>query len=369
MSDAVASYSISADKIADILPVFTMAKRVPLLTGRPGIAKTAFVRQGAVELGRRLSAAFNQQIDVHVRELHLASMSEVDVRGYLIPNGDQAVFTKPEFWAAVEQNPYGILFLDEFMQANHEVQKAVATLILERRIGEYQLPDGWSVVLAGNGLDDGAGANTLLSHIINRVNIINVTAPDVDVWCSWAAAEGLPFELIAFAKYRPDVVFNSDIPAAPNTPYCTPRSLHALGDIANAYPGGVRAMVDSPVGLALMTGAIGAGPASELAALVRTAINLPSYEAVVADPDGTMLPTKPDQIYAMTMLVAVRAKLEDAEQAVRYITRFQPNFAITGIISLVRRDKGFAASKQMMQWVVANRDMLQKFAKFISESM
>lgn len=358
------AYTITADQIADVLPTFIMAKRVPLFVGRPGIAKTAFVHQGAAEYGRRVGR------NIHVRELHLASMSEVDVRGYLVPFNGRSTFTAPEFWAAVEAHPDGgILFLDEFMQANHEVQKAVATLILDRRIGEFQLPDTWSVVLAGNGLDDGAGANTLLSHIINRVAIVNITAPDVDVWASWATTQQLPFEVIAFAKYRPNIVFDGEIPSSPNTPYCTPRSLHALGDLAKAHPGGLRSMVDSKVGMALMTGAIGEGPASELSSLVRTAINLPSYESVVSDPDGTVVPTKPDQMYAMMMLMAVRAKLEDADAVVGYISRFTPNHAVTGIISLVRRDKAFARSQKMMQWVVANRDMLQKFNKFISESL
>lgn len=363
------TYSVTADAIADILPMYALAHRVPLFTGRPGIAKTAFVREAAAQMTRRNTAAGQPSPEVAVRELHLASMSEVDVRGYLVPFNGQSTFTAPEFWPATQASPRGILFLDEFMQANHEVQKAVAPLILERRIGEYQLPDGWSVALAGNGLEDGAGANTLLSHIINRVSIINVKAPDVDVWCSWAAIQQLPPELIAFAKIRPDAVFDSPIPVSPNTAYCTPRSLHALGEVANVFPGGLRAMVDSNMGMSMLVGAIGAGAASELSAVVRTAINLPSYETVVSDPDGTTLPTKPDQIYAMVMLLAVRAKLEHADAVVQYMARFTPNHAITGIISLVRRDKGFARSKAMMNWVIANRPMLEKFGKYISEAL
>ncbi len=365
----MASYSVSAETIADIVPMFAMARRVPLFIGRPGIAKTAFVHQAGRDMSARNAAAALPHPEVVVRELHLASMSEVDIRGYLIPFNGHSVFTAPEFWQTVEKHPRGILFLDEFMQATHEVQKAVAPLILDRRVGEYELPEGWSVVLAGNGMEDGAGANALLSHIVNRVSIVHTKAPDVDVWCSWAATQQLPPELIAFAKIRPDVVFNGELPAEANTPYCTPRSLHALGDVANAWPGGLRAMVESKTGMTLMAGAIGEGGASELSAVVRTAINLPSYEAVVSDHEGTLLPTKPDQIYAMIMLVAVCARVEHAEQVVSYITRFTPNNAITGIISLVRRDKAFAYSKRMMSWVVANRPMLDKFGKYISEAL
>ncbi len=358
-----AAYSITADQIADVIPVFYNSRRVPLFVGPPGIAKTAFTRVGATELASRFGEY------VAVREMHLASMSEVDVRGYLVPNGNQAVFTKPEFWETVEKSPRGILFLDEFVQASHEVQKAVAPLILEGRIGEYVLPPGWSVMLAGNGLDDGAGANTLLSHIVNRVTIVKITAPDVEVWASWAATAQLPFELIAFAKYRPDVVFGSEVPAAADTPYCTPRSMHALGDIANHFPGGTRAMVDSKLGMALMNGAIGAGAASEVSALIRTAIKLPSYEDVVNNPSGTTVPSKPDASYAMIMLVAVRAKLEHAEAIMEYLQRFPPNFAVTGIVSLVRRDKQFVTSRRMHAWVMQNKELLAKFSKYITEAV
>ena len=355
--------SIPADRIVDIIPVTHVSRRVPLFIGPPGIAKTAFVHEAAADMSRRIGA------EVKVRELHLASMSEVDVRGYLIPSGEDAKFTKPEFWADVERYQHGILFLDEFMQATHEVQKAVAPLILEGRIGEYTLPAGWSVALAGNDIDDNAGANTLLSHIINRVTMVKVKAPDVDVWVSWAVTKQLPFEVIAFAKHRPNLVFNTDVPDAPNTPYCTPRSLHAVADLALAYPGGVRRMVEERVGQAMIHGAIGDGPAGELIAMVRTAVNLPSYEEVISDPDNCRVPEQPDQLYAMMMLMAVRTKLEDADAAMTYIARTDPNFALTGIVSLCRRDRKFAASKAMGTWVRSHRSLLEKFGKYITEAL
>ena len=358
-----AKFTITADQITDVAPVFFNAKRVPLFVGKPGMAKTAFVREAANALSRTVGAP------VAVRELHLASVSEVDIRGYLVPVDGRAIFTKPEFWEAVENSPYGILFLDEFAQASHEVQKAVAPLILEGRIGEYRLPPGWSVMLASNGLDDNAGTNTLLSHVLNRVVRIEVTAPDVDVWASWAATMELPYELIAFAKLRPDVVFNAAIPNEPDTPYCTPRSLHAVGDLAKQWPGGLRDMVESKTGMAMITGAIGSAATVELSALVRTAINLPSYEDVVTNPEGTMVPSKPDQMYAMLMLVAVRAKLEHADQCLNYVMRFQPNYAVTGIVSMVRRDRMFAQSPRMLNWVGANKDLLKRFRKYITSAL
>lgn len=362
------TYSVTADRIADLAPIFYASGRVPLFRGRPGIAKTAMVREAAQNMSRRIGQP------VVVRELHLASMSEVDVRGYLVPvtaadGSTHSTFTKPEFWRTVEQSAHGILFLDEFPQASHEVQKAVAPLILEGRIGEYILPPGWKVMLAGNGIDDNAGANTLLSHIVNRVALIDVTAPDVDSWVFWAANQQLAPEMIAFAKLRPNIVFDAELPGAADTAYCTPRSLHALSDIAAAYPGGVRQMVDDKLGLALMNGTIGAGAASELAALVRTAIKLPSFEEVCANPEKAPVPTKPDEQYAMVMLCAVRAKAENVSSVVEYLIRMPDNFALTGIVSLVKRDRNFVASPNMHKWIMGHQDLMKKMARHITDAV
>lgn len=357
----MASFNISASSIADLIPTFFHAKRVPYFVGRPGIAKTAMVREGAKRLASMLNAP------VLVRELHLASMSEVDVRGYLIPSGERALFTQPEFWAAVESCPNGILFLDEFGQATHEVQKAVAPLLLEGRIGEYKLPDGWMVVCAGNSIEDNAGANSLLSHVLNRIVYMPVSAPDVDEWVSWAVSAGLPPELIAMAKLRPDVVFESDLPNAPDVPYCTPRSMHTLGDMANAYPGGLVDMMATPLGLALASGAVGEGAAAEIAGLVRTTLRLPSFDAVMAAPETAPVPSELSEAYAMVMLVAVRAKAaEHRDPAAVYLTRFPPNVALTGIVALIRRDKEFLHSKTFGKWVAANRELISKFQNFIT---
>jgi hypothetical protein len=354
------NFNIPANDIVDAIKTCYHAKRTPLFIGPPGVGKTAMVRLAASHLQLELVKP------VHVEEFHLTSVSEVDVRGYLIPDGDNARFTKPAFWDAVENHPYGILFLDEFVQAPHEVQKAVAPLIYERRIGSYQLPDGWMVVLAGNGLDDGAGANTLLSHVVNRLSIVKVNSPTPDDWAMWAIEAGLEPEVIAFAKFRPEVVFAGTVPKAPDAPYCTPRSIHACSDLAKHYPGGIRAMVDNKLGMALLAGVIGGGPAGELAGLVRTAMNLPSYEQVVANPTGTPIPEGLDMRYAMVMLVAVRCQLPHMEQVCTYLARFDPNFAVTGFVALCRRNPQFMGTPAAYQWIMANQPLLQKFSKYIT---
>lgn len=357
----MSSFKMPVTEIANVLPYFFQAQRTPCFAGRPGMAKTALVRVGAKSIEKLVGK------HVAVREVHLASMSEVDVRGYLVPVGNESTFTKPEFWAVVEANEFGVLFLDEFMQASHEMQKAVAPLILERRIGEFYLPPGWMVVCAGNRIDDNAGSNSLLSHVLNRMFYIEVDAPEVSEWVAWAVNEGLPPELIAMAQMRPDVVFEADLPDAPDQPYCNPRSIEAVGRLANVYPGGLSELCASNVGMALLSAAVGDGATAEIAGMVRTTLRLPSFEACMAAPEVAPVPTDLAESYAMVMLVAVRAKGDlHREAAAQYLVRFPINVALTGIVALIRRDRNFLHSKAFSGWVAANRDLVKKFQKYIT---
>jgi hypothetical protein len=58
---------------------------------------------------------------------------------------------EPHRWAEIApRRKNGILFLDEVNRAQDDVLQAIFQLVLDRRIGQYTLPEGWSVVAAGN---------------------------------------------------------------------------------------------------------------------------------------------------------------------------------------------------------------------------
>jgi len=346
-------------KLNDIpkaVAAFHSAGRVVGFFGAPGLGKTALVREGA----QKMSASLGKP--VAVAELHLASMSEVDIRGYLIPNGNESTFTEPPFWNVVKAHEYGVLFLDEFVQGAHEVQKACAPLLLDRRIGDYQLPPGWSVVLAGNRIEDNAGANSLLSHVLNRIAYVEIEA-DIEGWIAWGARQGLDPLLLAFAKLRPGTVFSGEPPVG-DTPWCTPRSLHALDDVAKSY-GGVRAMLmsGSDSGREIAAGLVGKTAAHEIAAIIATADLLPSYEAIIKDPTKIKLPTAMDAKYVALTMVAMRAEKDDSKPVVQYITRFDPNFALIGMVMLIQRMP--QAAVHAAKWVQDNAALLGEYRRFL----
>lgn len=85
----------------------------------------------------------------------------------------RSIFCPP--WSIAREEPY-CLFLDELNACSHEVQKAFYSLILERRIGEYRLPEGSIVIGAGNRAQDNAITRPMSSALVNRMFHVELTA-------------------------------------------------------------------------------------------------------------------------------------------------------------------------------------------------
>ncbi|MFG1648129.1 hypothetical protein ACGFMK_48235 [Amycolatopsis sp. NPDC049252] len=65
-----------------------------------------------------------------------------------------------------------------------DVQKAFYSLILDRRIGSYELPPGSVVIGAGNRATDQALARPMASALVNRLVHVHLRASSAD-WLTW----------------------------------------------------------------------------------------------------------------------------------------------------------------------------------------
>jgi MoxR-like ATPase len=106
-----------------------------------------------------------------------------------------------------------------------DVQKAFYSLLLERRIGEYTLPEGTWVVAAGNRAEDKALVRTISSALVNRVLILNVRI-DVPEWLAWAQSSGVRDDVVRFVEQNPDALLRPVPDKA--VPFSTPRAWASL---------------------------------------------------------------------------------------------------------------------------------------------
>lgn len=190
--------------IAPVRPVF--------IWGAPGIGKSALVEKFASEVGLPCVSLLGSQL------------APEDIIGIPQIKGETCEFLPPKMIARKE--PY-VLFLDELNACSQEVQKAFYSLIHERRIGEYYLPQGSVVIGAGNRSQDSAIVKTMSSALINRMFHVQLKA-DPQQWLTWAYENDIHPFITDYLTQRPDHLFCE--PPKTEEPYSTPRSWHMLSD-------------------------------------------------------------------------------------------------------------------------------------------
>ena len=140
MSHAItADYSLKPSELAATLAVLVEARQPAMLWGPPGCAKSMVAQQVAAGAARTY---------VDVRALLL---DRVDLMG--IPWRDSAGRTRwapPSFLPPSDDRGLWLINLEELPSAVPMVQAALYQLALDRKCGEYELPEGASLIACGN---------------------------------------------------------------------------------------------------------------------------------------------------------------------------------------------------------------------------
>ena len=110
-----------------------------MIWGAPGIGKSSVVESVANSNGLELI------------DLRISQLAPTDLRGIPVPKDDKAFWFPPEF---LPTEGKGILFLDEINMAPPAVQGIAQQLILDRKVGSYEVPEGWFIWSAGNRKSD-----------------------------------------------------------------------------------------------------------------------------------------------------------------------------------------------------------------------
>ncbi len=187
-------------------------QKVPVfIWGAPGIGKSSIVRQIA-DLKR-----------LEFLDLRLSLLDPTDLKGipFFDPQKREGVWAKPSFLPS-DPDSRGILFLDEINTAPPAVQASAYQLILDRKIGEYALPESWSIVAAGNRENDRGVVYRMPPPLANRFVHFEMEV-DFEDWKRWAYDAGIHPAVIAFLRFDPQKLFAFD-PQSERKSFPTPRS-------------------------------------------------------------------------------------------------------------------------------------------------
>jgi hypothetical protein len=150
-----------------------------LLEGPPGSGKSSIVEQMGEEWGL-------------LTKVVIASIREpADFSGLPIPQEDH-VSSMPVGWAwELAQAGRGIAFLDELNTAPEAVQAALLRVVLDRAVGDLQLPSGVRIIAAQNSVEEATGGHDLAAPLANRFLHWTWEAPSVTEWMSWVLGGGM----------------------------------------------------------------------------------------------------------------------------------------------------------------------------------
>lgn len=311
MIDNIAT--LKPTELAEAIHTLTIAKIPVMIWGTPGIGKSQIVAQVAAKQQKP------------VKDIRAVQMDPTDLKGLPYFEDGKAKWAIPDF---LPTDGEGILFLDEINSAPPLVAAALYQLILDRRLGDYVLPDGWSIIAAGNNETDRGVTTRMPTPLANRFAHFTATT-DIDDFSQWAASNGIRPEVIAFLRFRPELLNAFDAKSGDKA-FATPRSWERISEAMNANP-------SDTIEFQVYTGLVGQAAAIEFVGFLKIFRNLPSIDAILLNPDTVKVPDDAATMYAISGALARRADDNNVDRVFTYVDRMPDEFTVLTMADAARR--------------------------------
>jgi len=331
-----------------------------MLEGEPGIGKSWLLEVIADQLGYE-----HAYIDVPNMDLGDIAMPVIDHEMKVTRYYPNARF-------GIHTNKPMVIMLDEFSKGADPVKNMLHPMLEKAnpRLGDISIPkDGdrqTIVFLTGNLSTDGVG-DSLKAHSANRVVPLTVAKPTAPEWIEWALGKGLEPEVIAWVDRFPHAmasytdagqgdnpyIFN---PRKPARAFVSPRSLATASCIVRT-----RKLNDADAVISALTGAVGESAARDLQAYIEFSDQLPAWEATIADPLGTRIPTNAGACSIVMFGAIARVTKETFSPFMKYMERFEPEWQAVFAINVAKTPSKQAmafSNADFTKWLAKNQDLL-----------
>ncbi|WP_324192996.1 AAA family ATPase [Nocardia transvalensis] len=328
--------------------------------GDPGVGKSSVVKT--------LAAA--QQVPC---EIVLGTIRDpADIGGYPRDRGDDEIVLIPGRWAKrLRDAGRGYLFLDELTTCPPAVQGAMLSVVLDKKVGDLELPKDVIVVAGANPPGAAAGGYELEPPLANRFCHIPF-APSTDEWLDgmatgWAAtscSRAVAADEVAtaaaracvlgFIKTNPTLLDGFAQAEQTSGPWASRRTWDMLAR-ALAH---VRAD-DTDAAQTLAFGLVGPGTGQQFLSWRKDA-DLPDPDAVVADPGiFDWANAREDRVYAV--LTAVTAWATSRQTAEAWRSAWKP---VVAAARAGRVDVAAVAARTLAQARPANAVVPKEVREF-----
>ncbi len=317
--------------------------KIPVFVwGNPGVGKSSLIRE------------ISEEKSMQFIDLRLSLLDPTDLRGipFFEAQTKKAVWAKPEFLPDSNSTEFGILFLDEINSAPPTIQAAAYQLILDRKIGEYNLPENFSIVAAGNYESDRGVTYRMPTPLANRFVHLDFDL-DFDEWKIWAYGQNIDNRIISFLSYKPQNLFTFD-PKSSKKSFATPRSWSFVNDI-------LKSNLEIELLKDVISGAIGKESAEEFMNFSNVIKDLPNIQEIIKG-ELKEVPLKNSVLYALCTGIVYSLKENSNTEIMTNVLNYSlllPNeFSVMLIRDLQKENIDIEASTSWKTWVDANKFLI-----------
>jgi len=291
MSDVIRT--LSPNKAKNALRHAMKKKRPVFLWGPPGIGKSDIVAQ-----------VTNEFSNSHLIDIRLSLWDPTDIKGipYFDSKNVKMVWGAPselpdEELAAQYDNI--VVFFDEMNSAAPAVQAAAYQLILNRRVGQYKLPDNVIIVAAGNREADKGVTYRMPSPLANRFIHIEM-AVEFDDWFQWAVDNNQHKDVVGYLTFAKKDLYDFD-PKSASRSFATPRSWAFVSELLDDE-------LDEGTTTDLVSGSVGEGLGVKFMAHRKVAASMPNPTDILAGKVKDMSTSEISAMYSLTVSLCYELK-------------------------------------------------------------
>lgn len=184
---------MNIEQLKRTLPKILKSGFTPLLVGNQGIGKSSVIKQYAQEHG------------LGFIDMRLGLMADPgDLTGMPYVKDGRMHYAVPSI---LPTSGRGILFIDELNRATRMLLQAVFQLVLDGRIGEYVLPEGWSIITAMNPATDNFIVTDIADDALKSRFLHIKLEARVEDFAAYMDKDSI---MAAFVKEHPSMLIGSD---------------------------------------------------------------------------------------------------------------------------------------------------------------
>ncbi len=330
-----ADYTLRPSELAATLKVLVEARQPVMVWGGPGCGKSEVAQQVAAEGGRAY---------YDVRALLL---DPVDLRGIPWRDSDNRTrWAPPDFLPPTDSTDLYLVNLEELPSGVPMVQAALFQLVRDRKCGEYELPEGASLMACGNREGDRGVTHRMPTPLASRFVHLEIKVDPSD-WLEWGAANGIAPETLFFIQLRPELL-NVFHPQSREAAFACPRTWEFVSNVVNQ-----RGSLDPAAERALFRGAVGEAAAVEFSAFLKVWRELPHPRAVIDDPENADVPENASALIALCGSLYRMADDVNLGSIVSYAMRLRREVGEFLVGSCVRREPALQHTDAFIRWAAA----------------